>query len=162
MSSQNARAHLIAFGLIKDARRELLVLEIWEGGLLQKISAGGLLNAECLPRCMLGGKAAGTESTCSGLCLMDLVWPESWPSLSQYGKLSHRKILWCEVWAHADMPIGIMNRSIWWKAEASLRTICAFSIVLTTKLKAFCVSEANGALLNSKAISKVSSLKLRS
>lgn len=79
---------------------------------------------------------------CSGPCpTVDLAQPENRPSLSQCGKLPRppSRILRCEVWAHANMSMEIMNHSIWWEAEASLRKIPAFSIAVTTKLKAFCV-----------------------
>lgn len=86
------------------------------------------------------GRLPEQSAHAQGCASPDLAWTESWPSLSQYRKLSHRRILWCEGWAHTDIPLGIMNHSIWWKAEASLKTICAFSIVVTTKLKALCES----------------------
>lgn len=62
------------------------------------------------------------------------------------------------------MSMGRMNRFIWWRAEASLKTIPAFSIV-TRKLKALHMSQKQmahtGVILNSRATSEVSLLRLR-
>ena len=139
---------------------------VWERGLSGQISSRGLSHASCQFCCMLGRRAAGTESMCSSLSLsVDVARPASSAFTDLMWETPPRRMVWCEVWAHTDMSVGIMNCRIWWEAEASLTTVPASSIVEPTKLKAFCVSQRQMAYirasLTSRATSDVSPSKLR-
>ena len=132
------------------------LLWVWEGRLSGWISSGGLSQASCQSCCMLGRRAAGAESTCSRLSLsVDVAWPASGAFTDSTWETPPRRMVWCEVWAHTHMSVGIMNCRIWWEAEASLRTVPAFSIVVTTKLKAFSVSQRQMACIRASLTSRV-------
>ena len=85
----------LAFGLIRDA---VACCGVWEGGLSGWISSGGLSHASCQSCCMLGRRAAGTESMCSKLSLsVDVARPASGAFTDSTWETSPRRMVWCEV-----------------------------------------------------------------
>lgn len=154
MSSQNPRSQLIAFGLLGDGS---VCLGDVGRGLPQRIGAGGLPRAACWE-----GKLLGQSPHAQGCASLDLAWPESWLAKSTWETLpSENPVVWG---LSTRWHVPGDNELQYLMGSRSLRTIPTFSIVVTSKPKAFCMSQKQmvyfGALLNSRTIFNVSPLRL--